>query len=84
MTHSHPAADGLWLVGTVFFVVLVLAGTLVPLWAALFFRPVDPPTRLERWLQRFGAGLLVLALVVVGAFAVGFGVVVVKRVWALA
>ena len=76
-------ADALWLLGFAFLLVLVLAGTLAPLWAALFYRISETSTRLDVWLVRFGRGLFVLSMIVVGTFAVGFAIVVMTRVWRL-
>lgn len=76
-------ADALWLLGLAFLLVLILAGTLVPLWAALFYRISETSTRLDVWLVRFGRGLFGLSMIVVGTFAVGFAIVVMMRVWRL-
>ncbi len=76
-------ADALWLLGVTFFLIIVLAGTLVPLYAAIFVRLDERSARIERVLVRFGVGLLYFALFVVGGLAVGLGLAVMARVWRL-
>jgi type II secretory pathway component PulF len=83
VTHPGPF-DTLWLLGAAFLLVMILAGTLVPLWAALFYRITETSTRLERSLVQFGRGLFVMAMIIVGTFAVGFAIMVMTRVWRLA
>ena len=78
MTHPGPS-DTLWVLGTAFLLILVLTGTIFPLYAAIFTEAKT--TWLDRLTRRFGVGLLMLAFFIVGGLAIGLGLMVMKKVW---